>query len=291
MNYFVTGASGFIGNTLIRNLSKDKANKVFALTRSKKNYNNDSNKWVIGNLKSNLSKYLIYTDAVIHLATEFDGVSQFKIYQTNLIDSLKFFENARKSGVKKYIVAGSGFENGHSKKLFSTLSHMKPLSDYQISKALFNVEICNWAKKYKLDLTYLKIFHAYGSGEKKSRLYPQLIEAAKKNKSINISKYSNKIIRDFISVEDVAKDIIQQLKINKGVNLSNSCSGKKKTLLEFSRQIWKKNSKKKIKLIANLPIKPYPMSNFATREITNIDKISYNLKKIKIAYPMLKIKA
>lgn len=283
MNYFITGASGFIGNTLIRNLLKNKNNKVFALTRFKKNYNhnNKKKKWIIGNLKSNLNKYLSITDAVIHLATEFDGVSQYKIYETNLVDSLKFFENARNSGVKKYIVAGSGFENGHSKKMFSALSYMKPLSDYQISKALFNVKICNWAKKYKLDLTYIKIYHSYGSGEKKDRLYPQLVLAAKKNKSINISKYSNKIIRDFIPVEDVAKDIIQQLENNKGVNLSNSCSGKKKTLLEFSRQIWKKNSKKKTKIVSNLPIKPYPMSNFAIREITNIDKISYNFKKIR----------
>jgi nucleoside-diphosphate-sugar epimerase len=284
MNFFITGASGFIGKNLINVLKKNKKNKIFSLSRSKKNYNyNNSNIWVVGSLKSNFRKYLTKTDVVIHLATEFDYGPQFKIYQTNLVESLKFFENARKYGVKKYIVAGSGFEHGNSKRKITTLSLMRPISDYQISKALFNIKVCNWAKKYKLNLTYLKIFHVYGAKEKKKRLYPQVVIAAKKNKQISISKYSNSIIRDFINVKDVVKDIIEQLEKNKGVNLVNSCSGNKKSLFEFSKLVWRNNSNKKCKVIANLPIKPNPMSNFGIRGSTNIDKIAYNFKKIKLS--------
>jgi nucleoside-diphosphate-sugar epimerase len=284
MVFFITGASGFIGSYLLKEILINKNNKIYALSRNKNKKllkKNSSVEWVYGNLRDNFNKYLKKTDILIHLATKYDCNRPTKIYNTNLFDSLLLFERARKLGVKFFFAAGSGFEHGNSKKYISPLSDLKPTTDYQISKALFNVAICNWAKKHKLNLTYMKIFQVYGKREKKNRLYPQILDCSKKNKVLKISKYSRDILRDFISVEDVVKDIIYQVNNNKGVNVSNSCTGKKMSVLKFSNLIWKKfrNSKPKIK--SELPGKVNPIKNFGIKKSINIDKISYTFNKLK----------
>ena len=284
MKFFITGASGFIGKSLIDEILLDKRNFVYALSQKKarkKLENNSSIKWIKGNLKSNLKKYLQKTDILVHLAAKFDNDFSNKIYETNLIDSLYLFEQARNQGVKNFIAAGSGFENGSSNNKIKPLSLFRPVGDYQSSKAIFNIKICNWAKNYKLNMTYMKIFQVYGKGENKRRLYPQIVDCAKKNRRLKINKNSKKIIRDFIKLEDVVKDILYQVRINKGVNVSNCCSGKKMSVYEFSRYIWKKFSDKKPKIMSTLNTNINPMSNFGLKKTINIDKIEYTIEKIK----------
>jgi len=283
MNYFITGASGFIGKALIKKLLLIEKNKIFALSRRKNNnlkLDNRNIKWIKGNLKSDVKEYLKKTDVLIHLATKFDNNPSAKIYETNLIDSLNFFGKAKQYGVKKYFVAGSGFEHGNSKENILPLSVLKPTTDYQISKAIFNIKICNWAKKNTLNLTYMKIFQAYGPGENKNRLYPQIIKSAKEDKKLNINRYAKYIIRDFIELDKIINDIIFQIHDNKGVNISNCCSGKKMSVLNFSKIKWKEFSLKKSKIITKHAIKPVPTSNFGLRKINNIDNVSYTFNKL-----------
>ena len=71
MKIFVTGADGFIGKNFVNiiNSKKDKDISLFCLTRKKKTKKTKKITWVKGSLNSNLNKYLIDTDIIIHFAS------------------------------------------------------------------------------------------------------------------------------------------------------------------------------------------------------------------------------
>ena len=67
MKIFVTGGSGFIGKSFIKEASK-KNNFIFSLSRKKQKKFNPKVKNLCGKLEDDWSKYLKKTDVVVHFA-------------------------------------------------------------------------------------------------------------------------------------------------------------------------------------------------------------------------------
>ena len=67
MKLFVTGGSGFLGKSFIKEATK-KNNFVYLLSRKKKNNYNLKVKKLTGKLNDNWSKYFKKTDVIVHLA-------------------------------------------------------------------------------------------------------------------------------------------------------------------------------------------------------------------------------
>ena len=118
MKIFVTGGSGFIGKSFIKQATK-KNNFIYSLNRRKHKNLNSKVLNLVGNLNDNWSKYLKNTDVVVHLAAagvQPDATTRKEIFKTNVYDSITFIKNAIQAGCKKFLIISTSSEYGHSSK-------------------------------------------------------------------------------------------------------------------------------------------------------------------------------
>ena len=206
---FITGAEGFVGKNLLKQLVKS---NLHIIATSKKNKKIENVTFIKRRLSEVKVADLKNCYALFHFASF--GAKKFyenknfftsfnKIFQTNVIDSINLINKAISAGIKKYIVAGSAFEYGSSGEKIKKLSinaNLLPKGYYASSKACFYLYLKNLAKRQKIVINYLRFFQLYGTYEKLPRLYPTLIKSMKSKKKIVINNPN--IIRDFINVDD-----------------------------------------------------------------------------------------
>ena len=250
MKIFVTGADGFIGQNFVDIINSKKAKDIslFCLTRKKKTKKTKKITWVKGSLNSNLNKYLIDTDIIVHFASigvQKKKVDYKKIYETNVTHSYKFFKSALDLKINKWIVIGSSSEYGAVAKKFKLLSAStkpQPLSPYAKTKYLFNKKISLLASKNKISLKILRLFPVYGKGENNYRLLPQLYKSIKEKKSFILNNSEER--RDYIDVKFAALKILKSIKFKKNeinkVTIKHIASGKCVKNKDFVLKFWRK---------------------------------------------------
>lgn len=125
----------------------------------------------------------------------------------------------------------------------------KPDYIYALTKAIFTKFCVNFSKKNKLKLRVIRLFHVYGKNEKKTRLWPALIHAAKKNQDFKMTSGDQET--DFNFIDDVIDGLIEatnfEIKNKKFPQIWDMCSGKTMSVKQFAKKIWKRiNPKSKI---------------------------------------------
>ena len=249
MKIFVTGSSGFIGKSFIKEASKKK-NFIFSLTRKKQKNSHSRIKNLFGTLDDDWSKYLKKTDVLVHLAAA--GVQPNKtkrkaIFKTNVTDSFKFIKNAVKAGCKNFLIISTSSEYGHeSKKIkkIGTKFKRKPKNPYSVSKVKFTdlIKKLSSRKEFqKCKFRVMRIFPIYGPDEQSYRLYPSLIKAAEKGKNFLIKNPLE--YRDFTESNYASKILLSACdfkKNSKRFEIYHVSSNNKMTVLKFAQIIWKK---------------------------------------------------
>ena len=245
---FITGAGGYIGGNLATFLSRKKY-QIYCLTTKKKNKLSNT-KWIVGKLNGNYHKYLKQCDLLIHCAAA--GVhkreSKKLLNKVNNLDSLKFLKNAYKANCKNWIILGSSFEYGYSKNkpFSSTKTKLKPIDNYGKSKVKFFKNLKKLKFLNDCKILYLRVFQVYGGNESKLRMYPSLLDAAKKNKNFKMTQGQE--IRDFIHIKETMKKIYSSIKIFKKNNffmIKNLATGKGLKVKNFALRLWKEKKAKK----------------------------------------------
>ena len=142
----ITGASGFIGSNIVKNISK--ANKIFIISRDKKKKNNQKNLKFINyekfdELNSKLKKIKI--DIVIHCATHYVKEHSYNDIQrfanSNILFGNIILENLNKMKVKKFINLSTVWEN------YNSIKDDNP-NLYSVYKKSFSHLINFYKKKY-----------------------------------------------------------------------------------------------------------------------------------------------
>ena len=248
MRIFLTGGTGFIGSYFIEN-SMERGYDLICLRR--KNSKNRRKikyepNWVIGTYEDEFKEEITKCDVFVHLAshsTNFPYDSLENCLQQNVILPLKILRSAKKYGINKFIIIGTGFEYGLSGENYDFIPVEAPLvpkMNYPVSKAVGSLVFSQWALENNLKLKYLRIFQVYGEGESNSRLWPSLKRAAESGTDFELT--SGNQIRNFTYVNDAANKIIDELAsfdFQDGKTVfKNIGSDKTQTVREFAEYWW-----------------------------------------------------
>ena len=247
MNLFVTGATGFIGSHFLK---VNKEHELTCLKRKESSPRVDINKeytWIIGELNNFQFDHLENKDALIHFAAHSPNPpydSYENCFYWNVLATIQLFEEAFKKGIRKFIVAGTGFEYGKSGENYDLIpihAPLLPTSSYPASKAAASIMLSSWAKERNVQLKILRIFQVYGEGELQSRLWPSLKKAAKNGENFSLTKGEQ--VRDFISVSKVAEIFLDELDFGNmsesNLLIKNIGSGKPQSIKNFAEFWWR----------------------------------------------------
>jgi len=217
MKVLVTGASGFIGKAVLKELNNQRISFV-AIGRScpegvaEKNFISvDLSKQTIASLTQVLEK--AECTHLLHLAW-FVEPNQFWESQENIdwvAYSLTLFRAFQASGGNVIVGTGSCAEYGNSKEILSeTFDGGTPSSLYGTAKLSLRNIAASWAEKHNINFRWARIFFAYGPGMPNSKLIPSLIRCLVCSAPVFSVNALDK--RDFIYIDDIARAILCLLK-------------------------------------------------------------------------------
>ena len=263
MKILVTGATGFIGNHLIRELLKNKSNQVVATSRSA----NKAKKFdwfpkvkyieydVNNNTSEDLYSFFGKPDQLIHLAWEslsnYNSPSHMDVILPN---HCNFIESMVVGGLMDVVVTGTCFEYGMIEGCLSEDINTKPENPYAVAKDSLRKFIVNLQKKHSFIYKWIRLFYMYGEGQSKTSLMYLLDKAIQdKDKEFNMS--GGEQLRDFLPIDKVIQNIdliaSQDMLINQPINC---CSGEPVSVKNLVKNYLKE---KQYQIKLNLGFYPY----------------------------------
>ena len=205
-NILLTGATGFIGSNILREIRLN--NYVFVTQRidSKKKIKPAKNIKVITfkdyiSLSNKLKKINVHT--VIHCATHYKKEHAQKdiinFNQSNILLGNLILENIKNLKTKKFINFSTTWEDSNNK-------YNNPKNLYAAYKKSFNCIIQYYKKKFP-DISFfdLMIVDTFGENDTRQKLINTLRDNYSKNKTTNI--ISKKLYLNLINVKDIVRAI------------------------------------------------------------------------------------
>jgi nucleoside-diphosphate-sugar epimerase len=237
----VTGATGFIGNYVIRALLAKGLN-VVATSSSQARASGEEwfNKVTyipldLKNVSGVVDYYLFFQkpDKLIHLAWE--GLPNYKALfhvEENLPRHYTFLQNIISNGLKDITVAGTCFEYGLQEGCLSEDMPAIPVSPYAHAKNKLRLSLQELAVQTPFQLKWLRLFYMYGKGQNPNSLFSQLETAVNRGDQVfNMSPGDQ--LRDFLPIEKMAEYIVDISLQEMGAGIINCCSGKPVSVKEM----------------------------------------------------------
>ena len=251
MNIFLTGGTGFIGSHFLA-LALEKGHQVLALRRTHLSCPvidlPRQPQWIESELHELIPNKLESCEVVVHLASA--GVSPkqapwLELVEANVLGSAHLIAAVQEAGIRRVVVAGTCHEYGSSAMRHERIPPNAPLEPYNLygaSKAAAYHLLSSYARLYKLQMYYGRLFNVYGEGQYSGNFWPSLCNAAKNGENFPMTKGTQ--IRDFTPVSQVAAALLnacerQDLQFGIPV-VENIGTGNPQTLLAFAQQEWQR---------------------------------------------------
>jgi len=261
MKVLVTGATGFIGSYVVKELLKQRCH-VIATSRNLDKAR--SYKWFsqveyipcdLNIMQENFLQFFQQPDLLIHLAWE--GLPNYKDLfhlEKNLFFNYRFLKNMLEHGLKYLVVTGTCFEYGMQSGALSEDMETKPDNTYGLAKDTLRKFLEQLQKRIDFELKWVRLFYMYGKGQSSNSILSLLERALEKGEtSFNMS--GGEQLRDYLPVGKVAEYIVNIAMQNKVIGIINCCSGNPISI----RKLVEKYLKEKQKNIhLNLGYYPYP---------------------------------
>lgn len=259
MKVVVTGASGFIGRHVLAELGKHEVDLVAVTRDSARLHDLDKSVRVVEiDIASPAPDYfeqLGCPDVLIHLA--WDGLPNYKSlhhYETELPRQYQFLKTMVEAGLQSLLVTGTCFEYGMQSGALTAGMPTKPNNPYGYAKDALRQQLEYLKLTRSFNLTWGRLFYMYGEGQPNTSLYPKLKEAALRgDKVFNMS--GGEQLRDYLPVNEVARQIVQLAMTRRDMGTINICSGNPISVRRLVEQ-WLRENNWKIEL--NLGYHPYP---------------------------------
>lgn len=204
----VTGASGFVGSHLVRQLIS-KESKVVTLSKKGSKPSTQTHDEIgsvenIQKLNDTIKKYKIST--IFHLAAqplvEVGKISPISTFEVNIKGTWNILESARENNVQKVIVASTVHVYGDNPNVpFKEEYFPQPSRPYETSKACADLLAQSFADTYDLPVEIPRFVNIYGPGDFNfSRLIPKVIRSILKNEKPEVWDIGS--VRDFLYIDD-----------------------------------------------------------------------------------------
>ena len=271
MRIFVTGGTGFIGRYTVDRLRKS-GHDVFLLTRSPKR---DT---YIQCIKGDLAGIKVWSEKVrkfkpdkaVHLAWESLPDYSYEASKRNLLFGLDFYEFLTRIGCKGVITSGSCWEYGVQNTKLSEDMPILPMNAFTAAKNALNQLGGDLARESQMQYIWVRVFFAYGVGQRALSLLPRLIAYAKGGEVPMIKDSETEL--DFIYVEDVADAIVKLIQSDDASGTYNIGSGKLTKVREVV-EIVGKLTKKESEFQKLLPAKDKSVASYHSGYYADISKI------------------
>jgi nucleoside-diphosphate-sugar epimerase len=254
----VTGATGFIGQYVIKELLKNSDNYIIATSSNDEGLSNifinPRVKKIALNifdydLSLDLYDYFEKPDLLIHLA--WHGLPNYQQefhFAKNLPFDTRFLMNLIDCGLRDITVTGTCFEYGMQVGKLDESMESIPSNYYALAKDSLRRFLEIYTKDKNICFKWARLFYMYGNGQNPNSLISQLDKAIFENHSeFNMS--GGEQIRDYLPVEDVARYIGKIALQKKVTGIINICSGNPQKLIDFINcYLLKKNKMIKLNL-------------------------------------------
>jgi dTDP-6-deoxy-L-talose 4-dehydrogenase (NAD+) len=228
MKVLVTGATGFIGNYVVKELLKRQYH-VIATSRNMEKARFSQVEYIpcdLNKMQENFFQFFQQPDLLIHLAWE--GLPNYKDLfhlEKNLFSNYRFLKNMVENGLKSFVVTGTCFEYGMQSGALNETMITMPDNPYGLAKDTLRKFLEQLQKKIDFEFKWVRLFYMYGKGQSPNSILSQLDRALEKGEaSFNMS--GGEQLRDYLPVEKVAEYIVKIAMQNKVHGIINCCSGK-----------------------------------------------------------------
>ncbi|XXJ20088.1 NAD-dependent epimerase/dehydratase family protein [Desulfovibrio caledoniensis] len=261
MKILVTGATGFIGNHIVKALIRRNLDIV---ATGRDNDKLASAEWAadvetvpldITAPPKDLFNKLGSPTHCIHLA--WGSLSNFKSDDhatLHLPANLAFLSQLIDGGLKNLLVSGTCFEYGLQEGELTERTPAKPHVAYGIAKNALREELEARSRSFACRLQWARLFYLYGPGQNQRTLFAQLQKAIDgKRDSFDMS--GGEQVRDYLHVTEVA-DALADIALHPTFcGIVNVCSGRNSTLRTLVEEYI---SERNVSLRLNLGVYPYP---------------------------------
>ena len=219
----VTGATGFIGANVVRQLLHLGSDVHITVQSS-------SDPWRLADVLSHVETHvasLTHGDAlhrafvrarpavVLHLATPRgrDEAARARILEATVTGAIHLLRLAREHDVQRLVVTGSSLEYRPSDAPLTEDAPVDPATVHGAAKAAATVLYRQAALETGVPVSVLRLFHVYGPWESRHRLLPSAIRAALDGTPLPIT--SGAIARDWVFVADVVDAIVRAVGLDR----------------------------------------------------------------------------
>jgi nucleoside-diphosphate-sugar epimerase len=200
----ITGASGFIGNNVVRYLA-EKGFKVVAFGKeSERNFKHENVEWKILDLNKIYPEDIEGVEKLIHFAGAYNAQDAFS---KNVVMLKKILEASHQAEVGRFYLISTYAVFGQRDIPAGTSAPHHPLEAYAMSKVIAEEEFMKFVERGKIKGTIIRPCSLYGKHGK--NFVDVIADRTKKGEDIQMVYFRNQ----FLHVDDCSEEIIKIIKV------------------------------------------------------------------------------
>lgn len=261
MKVLVTGATGFVGQHVVRSLL-ERSHSVTAVARNSTRASSfdwyEKVRFVTCNVHDEAldpRSRFGEADAVIHLA--WPGLPHYKEMfhvERNLPADFRFLRNMAYSGYHHVLVTGTCLEYGMQSGCLIETTETRPAIPYALAKDSLRKFLQALQAVQPFRLQWARLFYMYGDGQNSNSLLAQLDRAIdRREESFNMS--GGEQLRDYMPVTEVARRLVKLVEHADADGITNICSGRP---ISVRRLVEEHLISRRAQIHLNLGHFPYP---------------------------------